>query len=232
MTPSLSHWINKKHLEKEAIASIQNIPPEEYKRGIILDDFLLKEKADAIFHFVEEEAKFEDHYKIKAQQKPVEESVFSQTPDKERFLSRLKVSGAKEAGSMSKNWLIYTLLLNFCEKDLPRYLEAVTGDSLFCSVQMTYSHTHEHFIRRHSDYKPERKICLVLYLSKNWQKGDGGELVMEDDRGNAKSIENIYNRLVIFQPNEETMHYVKPHSEQGKEKNRICHVAWFHEKPL
>ncbi len=55
---------------------------------------------------------------------------------------------------------------------------------------------------------PHRIVSFVFYLNKNWQQGDGGELVLFDEEKNE--IENIApkaNRLAVFLS--ETLHEVK-----------------------
>jgi SM-20-related protein len=56
------------------------------------------------------------------------------------------------------------------------------------------------FYKRHSDqfnHKAHRIISMVLYLNQEWQKGDGGELVIyKEDK--VIEIEPIAGRLVLF----------------------------------
>lgn len=56
------------------------------------------------------------------------------------------------------------------------------------------------FYHRHLDQFSERtnrQITVLIYLNKNWQKGDGGELVIYKD-GKEINVEPIAKRLLVF----------------------------------
>ena len=130
---------------------------------------------------------------------------------------------------MSPNWLIYRFFLEFCKNTLPDYLRVCSNCELKLESQVTHSHSHEHFLKSHSDEAQGRKLCVIFYLTKGWSPEDGGQLVMEREDGNHLLIEATYNRFAIFVPSGNTYHYVARHTEQAKAKNRICHVAWYKE---
>jgi len=46
-----------------------------------------------------------------------------------------------------------------------------------------------------------RLITFILYLNKNWNKGDGGELVIYDGVQNQTVVEPVARRCVIFRSN-------------------------------
>jgi len=130
---------------------------------------------------------------------------------------------------MSPNWLTYRFFRKFFKDTMPDYLSTCTNCALQLDGQVTHSHTHEHFLKSHSDEIKGRKICVVFYLSKDWLPEDGGQLVMVREGGNNLLIEANYNRLNIFIPSDQTYHYVARHTELARDKNRICHVAWYKE---
>jgi SM-20-related protein len=56
------------------------------------------------------------------------------------------------------------------------------------------------FYHRHLDQFSERtnrQITVLIYLNKNWEKGDGGELVIYKD-GEEINVEPIAKRLLVF----------------------------------
>tara|TARA_B110000438_G_C15709057_1_gene604467 strand:- start:325 stop:1116 length:792 start_codon:yes stop_codon:yes gene_type:complete len=69
------------------------------------------------------------------------------------------------------------------------------------------------FLKMHSDFnwhnnsKLYRRINVILYLNKKWQKDMKGELILSSKNfKNYISIEPIFNRLVIFNTNDKTYH--------------------------
>lgn len=229
MQKIINDWLQPQHLSKEAIRHLRNRSASEYIDGVLLDDFLNEEKLDRLYQFVENEAVFASHYKIRNRKEPVSEEVFLSTPEEDRFLSRRRVTGVKENFEMSPNWLTYRFFLEFCKNTLPDYLAISSNCKLRLESQVTHSHAHEHFLKSHSDEVLGRKLCIVFYLSKGWRPEDGGQLVMVREGGNNLLIEANYNRLNIFIPSDQTYHYVARHTELARDKNRICHVAWYKE---
>ena len=73
--------------------------------------------------------------------------------------------------------------------------------------------------------KNERKISFVLYLNKEWKKGDGGELVLykpETPEQPLLQIEPLWGRLVYFM-SDQFPHEVLTTGEH----NRVSLTAWF-----
>lgn len=69
------------------------------------------------------------------------------------------------------------------------------------------------FLKMHTDFnwhdrlKADRRINILLYLNKDWQREYGGELVLADlDFKEKASIQPRFNRLVIFNTNDLTLH--------------------------
>lgn len=58
------------------------------------------------------------------------------------------------------------------------------------------SHYEKHFDQFKD--RNNRLITLVLYLNKNWKKGDGGELVIYENDHRIISVEPLAKRCVIF----------------------------------
>jgi Rps23 Pro-64 3,4-dihydroxylase Tpa1-like proline 4-hydroxylase len=69
------------------------------------------------------------------------------------------------------------------------------------------------FLKMHTDFnwheklRLDRRINILYYLNKNWRPEYGGELLIQRLRApQQKTIEPIFNRLVIFNTNDETLH--------------------------
>lgn len=69
------------------------------------------------------------------------------------------------------------------------------------------------FLKMHTDFnwharlQADRRINILLYLNKNWRPEYRGELALADlDQREVSSIEPIFNRLVVFNTNDLTLH--------------------------
>jgi len=69
------------------------------------------------------------------------------------------------------------------------------------------------FLKMHTDFnwheplKADRRVNILLYLNKNWQPEYRGELALADlDQREVSSVEPIFNRLVVFNTNDHTLH--------------------------
>lgn len=83
------------------------------------------------------------------------------------------------------------------------------------------------FYKRHLDSfsdRSNRMISMIIYLNQNWQKGDGGELVIY--KGNdAITIEPLENRCVIFKSQE------LEHEVLTSKKDRFSVTGWLLHQP-
>lgn len=69
------------------------------------------------------------------------------------------------------------------------------------------------FLKMHTDFnwharlQADRRINILLYLNKDWRPDYRGELVLADlEHREVSTIEPIFNRLVIFNTNDLTLH--------------------------
>lgn len=83
-----------------------------------------------------------------------------------------------------------------------------------------------HFYKRHVDSfkgQTNRILSLVTYLNIDWQKSDGGELIIYEQLGNESGIEVMpdYGNICVFM-SEEFEHEVKPTN-----RDRYSIAGWF-----
>lgn len=85
-----------------------------------------------------------------------------------------------------------------------------------------------HFYKKHTDqfvHKNDRKISCVFYLNEDWQKTDGGELILYNEADQPSiSIRPLGNRMVCFKSN--MVHEVKT-----TYKMRYSIAAWLKIRP-
>ncbi len=227
----IKKFIQPPHLEKSALEHIKSLSSQEFIEGVVIDNFLNEELVDRLQHVIDEEAVYQKHFKLFGNKPPVSEEVFYQAPEETRFLSRRFIAGVKPEYSMSKNWLSYLLFRTFYRSFFANYLDSITGYELELEADFTHSHQFEHYLKKHTDEvtggKRKRRICTVLYLSRDWRSEYGGDLIMCMEDGRDKRIEAKCNRVVLFYPTQKSSHYVTRHNEIARDKTRTCHVAWY-----
>jgi len=71
-----------------------------------------------------------------------------------------------------------------------------------------------------------RMITIIIYLNKNWQKGDGGELEIYESDGSSFLVEPLEGRCVMFKS------AVVPHRVLRSNKDRHSITGWLlHQAP-
>ncbi|MFC7358302.1 2OG-Fe(II) oxygenase [Jejudonia soesokkakensis] len=70
-----------------------------------------------------------------------------------------------------------------------------------------------------------RTISMIIYLNKNWQKGDGGELEIFLQDGTSFLVEPIESRCVMFKSAE------VPHAVLASNKPRYSLTGWLLQQP-
>jgi len=121
---------------------------------------------------------------------------------------------------LRKQFPFANFLLDFlnCEKTL-KFLRELTGIQDLVSDEQIWGGGYHKIsnggkLEVHADYnvhpftKKHRRINLLLYLNKNWQKDWNGNLELWEKDGSAKAIDiaPIFNRVVIFNTTSDALH--------------------------
>jgi SM-20-related protein len=84
------------------------------------------------------------------------------------------------------------------------------------------------FVAEHADDSPGREVCMLLYLNKDWNKNDGGELVFIGKNDEPIQIAPLHNRCVLFDPSSEgSEHWVKSLNSEYADKYRYNVTSWY-----
>uniref|UniRef100_A0A486XLI5 Fe2OG dioxygenase domain-containing protein n=1 Tax=Rheinheimera sp. BAL341 TaxID=1708203 RepID=A0A486XLI5_9GAMM len=84
------------------------------------------------------------------------------------------------------------------------------------------------FVKQHADDSPGREVCMLLYLNKDWQSNDGGELVFIGKDNNPVTIAPLYNRCVLFNPaSPGSEHLVKAVTTENTGQYRYNVTSWY-----
>lgn len=79
------------------------------------------------------------------------------------------------------------------------------------------------FYKRHVDRfvnDDKRQFSMVCYLSEGWEPGDGGELLLDDLKGETHHLEPLPGRMVFFQSD-------LPHEVKVSQHKRLSLTGWM-----
>lgn len=119
------------------------------------------------------------------------------------------------------------------------YLEEITGISgLLPDPWLEGGGIHQTwrggFLKMHTDFnwneklRADRRINILLYLNKDWLPEYGGELVLKKvDEDTQKSFPPLFNRLIIFNTNDTTLHG-QPHPLKFPETYPRASIALYY----
>jgi|688.fasta_scaffold00040_4 SM-20-related protein len=231
----LTDWIADPHLEKENIDKYREILCQLH--GIlVIDDFLHEERAHSLRLALEGDIVFEQKYshfrKRERVSKRVSKEEWLSSCKKERFFTHLEAIGPKLGKELSIQFLNH---LFFCKilgsSAFCNYFGRVCGRSLSGLQRINGKILRkEHFLRPHSDNTPGRALCASYYLSIDWKKEYGGELYLYD-KGKVESIiDPLFNRLVLFNPSQSSVHGVGPMNLEVSDWPRYNYSFWFRQQ--
>jgi Rps23 Pro-64 3,4-dihydroxylase Tpa1-like proline 4-hydroxylase len=85
------------------------------------------------------------------------------------------------------------------------------------------------FVEQHADDSPGREVCMLLYLNKEWNHNNGGELnFIGNADGNPISIAPLHNRCILFTPSSEgAEHWVEKLRPTAASQYRYNVTSWY-----
>jgi len=84
------------------------------------------------------------------------------------------------------------------------------------------------FVEQHADDSPGRKVCMLLYLNKEWNNNAGGELVFIGKDDKPIRIAPLYNRCVLFDPSSKgSEHWVEKMNADYADEYRYNVTSWY-----
>ncbi len=87
---------------------------------------------------------------------------------------------------------------------------AAYGEPLELRSQDVARYRRRQYLRRHSDTFERRRFGIVLFLSRGWEPGRGGELVVEPPSGESVVLAPVGGHLALLRISPGYMHHVSP----------------------
>jgi hypothetical protein len=230
-------WINQEHLEPARQAMYSAAFMSVSYPSIVIDNFLRPEKLTALQNFFETEAKFEEKFFVKSRLQEhsfgAEDAVSAEswhvTPERHRASMEYIYAGPHPdylMGSGTITNMKFGELLR--SPNFMNFLERVTGiRCMTLTGIMTRVMIGGQYIKPHHDFRPDRDLCGVFYLSAGWHPTYGGCFRHRGNGSDSVQIEPLPNRLLLFQPRTELLHDVEPISQAGAEWRRCAYTLWF-----
>lgn len=227
---ALAAWIQPQHLQEEAIGGYRDAFAAHPARMLVLENFLVDDVAEKLNRFLATEADYYTEYGVYSVEGAVSEAQWLEAAEDDRFFRLGKLSDIRPEFLLSPNSLTYLQFRQiFQQPGLKSFFEAITGLALSESDDFgSHSMRAGDFLRPHSDDNRNRRVAIVLYLSKDWEVALGGVLRMIDSEGRESDVDPSFNNMVVFDVLAETTHYVTRVEEAAGDRARLSIGGWYH----
>jgi len=154
---------------------------------------------------------------------------FAHAEDNDKFINQRRLTGPKPGKEGSPAMNADTLLRRaFQSEGFLSWLTQITGITISRAGGINLKlHGPGSFLRRHSDERAGRKVCLVLYIHEDWQDEYAGRFLLHLADGTTKAIDPIPNRLILFDVRQKNAHEVEGLGDVPSGWVRINYSAWF-----
>lgn len=105
------------------------------------------------------------------------------------------------------------------------WLQQLSGISCGAGVLEAHAMSASHFIKPHSDAREGRGLGVFIYLTREWQEEDGGELRLTHGQEETV-VAPLFNRAVIFDVAGHRSHCIDPLPPRCR--RRLSFGVWFH----
>ena len=226
---SLARWIQDKHLDDDALEGYRKAMAGHPARLLLLQDLLVEEKAEKLARFLAEEARFGKEYGLYSADGAVKEDVWERADEEDRMFRLGRLAGIPPEYQLSPNALTYLQFRKSLQRpEFAGFFQGITGLDLGPSDDFgVQAMGPGDFLRAHTDDVKDRRIALVIYLSRDWDPSCGGSLVMSDPHGEATRIDPEYNSMVVFDVWAETSHLVEPIGSEAGDRLRFTIGGWY-----
>ena len=226
-------WLNKQQTIRSAIRAYRKAVQRSTPSLVVIDGLFDPARLDEVVTVLQQEQHWStQHHSYSALY--VNNETWQKTPDTERFVQR-------------DLWLRPLPCTNSPAATALAFLQFLRGDefmsllSKIFDVQITdinvakpeintnfFRLSARDFVNQHADDSPGREICMLLYLNKDWQDHNGGELVFIGQNEQPVTIAPLYNRCVLFDPSSEgSEHWVRPVSGDSAVAYRYNVTSWY-----
>lgn len=239
MAKVLGTFIDPRLLTPGALADLRARFGHGANRHLVIDNFVSPQLLALLARVVSVEGEFEDNLKLRSaslaakadpQAGPrgkVDAATFAAAPEGDRFIRQQRHLGPRaghEQGLGSKADRLVRQML--ASQPMHQWLGAVTGMAVQRAGGINLKlHGEGHFLHPHSDARPGRQLCAVLYVHEAWDPAHGGEFVLHLADGTRKQVAPLPGRFVLFDVTQENVHTIAPVT--AADVWRVNYTVWF-----
>jgi Rps23 Pro-64 3,4-dihydroxylase Tpa1-like proline 4-hydroxylase len=226
-------WLSQQQITPSAIRAYRKALVRATPHHVVIDGLFDPVPLDEVVAVLQQE----QHWKTQKHSYSalyVNNTTWQATPDTERFVQRDLWDRTEPCTDNSS-----AIALEFLQ--FLRGNEFMSLLSRIFDVQLTDLHVGKpeinsnyfrlsasDFVNQHADDSPGREVCMLLYLNKDWQNHNGGELVFMGKNDQPVTIAPLYNRCVLFDPSSEgSEHWVKAVTSEGATAYRYNVTSWY-----
>lgn len=231
---SSEQWLNADAITNERIEQYQSALQSGSPSVVIIDDLFDEAKLSKVLDTLQR-----DEYWVRQRhsysQLYVDDRVWSETPEQERFVQRDSWQ-PRETSSLEPDECAI-LFSEFLRSDqflalLSSIFRVTLTDKNVSqpAINTNYFRLGEKdFVGEHADQSPGREVCLLLYLNKNWQPLNKGQLCFRGDGERPIKIAPKFNRSVLFDPSSTgSEHWIqRGANEVQKSVYRYNITSWY-----
>lgn len=216
MSERLEDWIDARHLTPAALDHAAARYAADPFETLWFDDFLRADRLDALRGLFETDGIFAPWFGVydntqRTNIRFVDAAEFNAASEEQRFERETTLTGPQPQRVMAPGWLTHVKFLYFCgQPPFRQFVQAVTGiDPLGVQSKQIRITGPGHYVRSHTDRLDGRRFCLVLYASRSWQPSDAGRFRQHRPDGNARTLDPLPNRALLFRTTKESFHQVE-----------------------
>jgi Rps23 Pro-64 3,4-dihydroxylase Tpa1-like proline 4-hydroxylase len=226
----LAAWIQPQHLEPATLARYRDSFGAHPARLIVLTDFLVDGAAERLNRFLESEAEYQAEYGSYSSERAITEAEWLAADEADRFFRLRKLVATPQRFRMSPNALTYLQFRKaFQSADMRAFFETISGLALGWSDDFgAHLMIEGDFLRPHSDDNRDRRLALVMYLSKEWRREHGGMLRLTHRDGAFTEVEPRYNTMIAFDVLASPAHVVHEVTAAPDSWRRLTIGGWYH----
>lgn len=227
-------WLNQQLVIDSALSTYRNTMLHAFPKHVVIDNLFDKVKLDAVISVLQHNKNWQtqQHSYSKLY---VDYTKWQKTPNKQRFVQRdVWLRAAPEASDtpadIALQFLQYLRSVEFMSL-LSRIFRVSLTDINVAKPDLNTNYFRlgaDDFVNQHADDSPGREVCMLLYLNKDWQSNNGGELVFMGKDDKPITIAPLYNRCVLFDPaSNGAEHWVNALLPGNSHKYRYNVTSWY-----
>lgn len=230
-------WLNKQQITASALNAYRKSMLHASPRHVVIDNLFENVKLDAVINVLQQDNNWQtqQHSYSKLY---VDHAKWQKTPTKQRFVQRdvwqRPAATADVAESAGYNIALQFLLFLRSNEFMSLLSQIFRVPLTDLNVAKPAINTNyfrlsaRDFVNQHADDSPGREVCMLLYLNKNWQSNNCGELVFMGNNKQQIKIEPLYNRCVLFDPSSVgSEHWVNPLKTADSQQYRYNVTSWY-----